>query len=304
VLAMDHERARAMKCLLLLCAATPACSGDVTFGGQPGVDGGAGPDGGNSAGNGDGGEVQRQARVVGTGGVGLNLRDQPSTDGEVLALMPEGAIADILSGPDGDWYHLRYAGTEGYGFVDYLVELEEGEEPDGSGGFLNLLPWTAGDSHRVSRAHGDTGGHTGDSYWAWDFAMPVGTTVLAAHDGVVRKARAVGNQGCCSASCGDDANYVVIDRGDGTESLYLHLSDALVAVGQEVTRGDVIGKSGESGYACGAHLHFQMQKSPSGGGTTFQYNKSVEDFFHDTGAPRDPGPGDTPVSKNGVLDIP
>ncbi|HEU5059334.1 MAG TPA: peptidoglycan DD-metalloendopeptidase family protein [Kofleriaceae bacterium] len=287
--------------LLLLVAGSLACSGDVTFSSQPGPDGGGGgaPDGGAAE-----PEPQRRARVAGTGGVGLNLRAEPSTEAEVLALMPEGAVVDILSGPDGDWYHVRFQDQEGHAFAEYLVEIEEGEEPEGSGGFLNLLPWTAQLSYRVSRAHGDTGGHTGDSYWAWDFAMPVGTPVLAAHDGTVRKSRAVGHQGCCSPSCGDYANYVVIDRGDGTESLYLHLSKALVSAGDHVTRGDLIGKSGESGYACGAHLHFQMQKSPSGGGTSFQYNKSVEDFFHDSGNPRDPGPGDTPVSKNGVLDIP
>jgi murein DD-endopeptidase MepM/ murein hydrolase activator NlpD len=286
---------RCVWCVLAV-ASNLACSGDITFGGQAGHDAG-GPDGGA-------GEEHRQARVAGTGGVGLNLREEPSTDAKVLALVPEGATADILSGPEDDWYHLRYAGQEGYGFADYLEEVEDGEQPAGSGGVLDLLPWTADVSYRVSRAHGDTGGHTGDSYWAWDFAMPVGTPVLAAHDGVVRKAHAEGNQGCCSPSCGDYANYVVIDRGDGTESLYLHLSAALVSVGQQVTRGDLIARSGESGYACGAHLHFQMQKSPSGGGTSFQYNQSVEDFFHDTGEPVDWGPGDTPVSKNGVLDLP
>jgi murein DD-endopeptidase MepM/ murein hydrolase activator NlpD len=218
--------------------------------------------------------------------------------------MPEGAVADIRSGPDAGWYGLTYADEEGYASADFLDELEDGEEPEGTGGLLNLLPWTPNVSFRVSRAHGDTGGHTGDSYWAWDFAMAVGTPVLAAHDGVVRKSRHVGHSGCCDPSCGDDANYVVLDRGDGRESLYLHLSDSMVSVGQHVTRGEVIAKSGESGYACGAHLHFQMQKSPSGGGTSFQYNKSVEDFFHDTGDARDWGPGDKPVSKNGVIDLP
>lgn len=298
--AIGGKRTRGAGLCLLLAAASLACNGQVSFDEQPGADGGGRPDGGGNSGP----EEPRRARVAGTGGVGLNLRDRPSTDGEVLALMPEGAVADILSGPDGDWYHLRYSGTEGYGFADYLIEIEPGEEPDGSGGFLNLLPWTAELSYRVSRAHGDTGGHTGDSYWAWDFAMPVGTPVLAAHDGVVRKSRAVGHQGCCSPSCGEDANYVVLDRGDGTESLYLHLSEAAVSVGQQVTRGDLVGKSGESGYACGAHLHFQMQKSPAGGGSSYQYNESVEEFFHDSGKPVDHGPGDTPVSQNGVLDLP
>jgi len=285
----------------LAIASSLACNGEVSFSEQPGADGGSGGGGGPDGG---GAEEHRLARVVGTGGVGLNLREEPSTEAKVLALMPEGATAEILSGPEDDWYHLLYAGKQGYGYADYLVEIEEGEEPTGTGGVLNLLPWTAEVSYRCSRAHGNTGGHTGDSYWAWDFAMPVGTPVLAAHDGVVRKAHAVGNEGCCSPSCGDTANYVVIDRGDGTESLYLHLSAALVTVGQHVTRGDLIARSGESGYACGAHLHFQMQKSPSGGGTSFQYNQSVHDYFHDTGEPVDWGPGDSPVSKNGVLDIP
>src|SRR4030095_10724697 len=99
---------------------------DITFGGQAGADGGEG--GGGSGGGPDGApDEQRRAQVVGTGGVGLNLRDRPSTAGEVLALMPEGAIADILSGPEDSWYQLRYAGREGYGVAHSLAEREQGE---------------------------------------------------------------------------------------------------------------------------------------------------------------------------------
>jgi murein DD-endopeptidase MepM/ murein hydrolase activator NlpD len=242
----------------------------------------------------------RVGRVTGTGGIGLRVRAEPTTDAEILGVLPEGAVIDVLAGPDGGWYRVRRATLEGYSSADFITEI-----PDGviEGGYLNLLPWTPGDKFRVTQAHGGFS-HDGDSKWAWDFGLPEGTPVLAAHNGVVRKARDGGNVGCCSESCGYGANYVVLDRGDGTESLYLHLKSTAVTVGQEVIRGDLVGLSGATGYVCGAHLHFQVQKSPSGGGSDFQYNQSVQDFFHDSGEPVDPPAGVTLTSKNGLLDIP
>jgi murein DD-endopeptidase MepM/ murein hydrolase activator NlpD len=242
----------------------------------------------------------RVGRVTGTGGIGLRVRSAPSTEAEILGVLPEGAVIDLLAGPDDGWYRVRRADLEGYSSADYITEI-----PDGviEGGYLNLLPWTAGDKYRVTQAHGGFS-HDGDSKWAWDFGLPEGTPVLAAHNGVVRKIHDGGNNGCCSESCGASANYVVLDRGDGRESLYLHLQSVAVTPGQEVIRGDLVGHSGATGYVCGAHLHFQMQESPSGGGSDFQYNQSVQDFFHDSGEAVDPPAGVTLTSKNGVLDIP
>jgi murein DD-endopeptidase MepM/ murein hydrolase activator NlpD len=286
--------------LLLLLAAAAAAA--AAAGCSPGAVGGAG-DGA------DGGPATlRRARVTGTGGVGLNLREEPSVDATVDVLMPEGAVVDLLSGPDDGWDRVRYAGHEGFAYAEYLVEIDpnapDAGEPAGHGGLLELLPYTPGTSHVVTRAHGNTGGHTGITYWAWDFSMPVGTPVLAAHDGVVRAVRGDSDRGCCDSSCDRYVNYVVLDRGDGTESLYLHLSAASVEVGQQVTRGQRVGKSGETGWACGAHLHFQMQHSPSGGGTSSFANQSIHAYFHDTGEAFDPGPGDEPVSHNGTIDVP
>jgi murein DD-endopeptidase MepM/ murein hydrolase activator NlpD len=271
--------------ILLVCGA--ACAGEVGFG----------ADGGTAASDAAPGEARR-GRVTGTAGVGLNLRAQPSTDAEVLAVVPEGSIVDLLGDADAGWYRARYQDTEGYLSADFIVVLEEGAQ---DGGILNLLPWAAETSFRVTQAHG-TFSHVGINYWAWDFGMPVGTPVLAAHNGVVRMARSDGGGGCCDPSCGPQANYVIIERGDGTESAYVHLSEALVSPGQVITRGDLVGLSGESGYVCGAHLHFQMQGVPDD--RTTRYGQSVEDVFHDIGEPFDPQEGTDPVSKNGVLDIP
>lgn len=82
-----------------------------------------------------------------------------------------------------------------------------------------------------------------------DFRAPVGTEVLAVNDGVVRVARYGRNYG----------NTIVIDHGNGVQSFYMHLSRLDVAVGDEVERGDVIGLSGQTGYAEGPHLHFTLR---------------------------------------------
>ena len=53
-------------------------------------------------------------------------------------------------------------------------------------------------------------------------------------------------------------NMVVVDHGLGLMSLYAHLSDIAVKVGQTVQRGETLGRSGETGLAGGDHLHFAM----------------------------------------------
>jgi murein DD-endopeptidase MepM/ murein hydrolase activator NlpD len=53
-------------------------------------------------------------------------------------------------------------------------------------------------------------------------------------------------------------NMVVVDHGLGLMSLYAHLSDIAVKVGQTVQRGEAIGRSGETGLAGGDHLHFAL----------------------------------------------
>ena len=162
----------------------------------------------------------------------------------------------------------------------------------------SLLPWTAFQTFNVSQGH-NTGSHTGFGGWAWDFGMPAGTAVLAAHDGIVRAVKGDSTIGGCSEQYAQDGNYVIIDQGTGYESLYLHLRGVVVAAGHKVKRGEVVGYSGETGWACGPHLHFQIQRSPIGGGSTGWYNESIHDFFWDSGTASDPAPGTAQSSRNG-----
>ncbi|HWW86388.1 MAG TPA: M23 family metallopeptidase, partial [Vicinamibacterales bacterium] len=82
----------------------------------------------------------------------------------------------------------------------------------------------------------------------FDLAVTRGVQVVAANTGTVLNASWLGIYGNC----------VVIDHGMGVQSLYGHLSSFEVNVGDKVSRGQTIGRSGMTGLAGGDHLHFTM----------------------------------------------
>ncbi len=86
-----------------------------------------------------------------------------------------------------------------------------------------------------------------------DIAVNVGEPVRAARDGRVTY---VGGDPCCSYGY-----FLVIEHDGGSNSLYAHLSAFAVGAGDEVTQGQLVGLSGETGKARGAHLHFELRSS-------------------------------------------
>ena len=83
-----------------------------------------------------------------------------------------------------------------------------------------------------------------------DLVEPFGSPVFAADDGVVALV------GSMPTGYGV---YVVIAHAGGFDTLYGHLSTALVKIGQPVTQGTVIGLEGSSGSSTGPHLHFELR---------------------------------------------
>ena len=95
---------------------------------------------------------------------------------------------------------------------------------------------------------------------SWDWAMPEGTPVLAARDGVVVATRSDCSVGAIDEALKNEANYVIIRHGDGTFAEYHHLREGgvLVKLGARVTVGQRIGESGNTGYTSRPHLHFSV----------------------------------------------
>lgn len=84
-----------------------------------------------------------------------------------------------------------------------------------------------------------------------DLAAPKGTPILAAQAGTViyagREFRGYGKM-------------VLIESGNGWATLYAHFDKILVAEGQKVRQGEVVGAMGRTGRATGVHLHFEIRK--------------------------------------------
>jgi murein DD-endopeptidase MepM/ murein hydrolase activator NlpD len=121
------------------------------------------------------------------------------------------------------------------------------------------VPFAVAQSFEVTQAPPDAVTHvTPGSRDAVDIAMPVGTPVHAAREGVVINVAARNFRSGLTPQSLDDANFVDILHDDGTHAIYAHLQLDTVRVrpGQRVERGEYIANSGNTGFSSGPHLHF------------------------------------------------
>jgi murein DD-endopeptidase MepM/ murein hydrolase activator NlpD len=120
------------------------------------------------------------------------------------------------------------------------------------------LPFGIGKSYLVSQGYFGNVSH--DKIKALDFTMDEGTMIYAMRDGVVVDVKEYSNVGCPSNECLKEANFITILHDDNSFSEYAHLkkNGASVNVGKKVKRGELIGYSGNTGWATGPHLHIEV----------------------------------------------
>lgn len=156
-------------------------------------------------------------------------------------------VIDLTVGGSGGW---RYDYTYRYSLGDYRARPKE---------VAYALPWVTG-AFRVLQGCNGFYSHKGPMGQALDFDMPTGTPIAAARAGRVVKTRATSRRGGASRRYQNDDNYVIIEHDDGSLATYAHLQTNQVAVrpGQRVRAGDVLGRSGNTGWSTQPHLHFEV----------------------------------------------
>ena len=103
-------------------------------------------------------------------------------------------------------------------------------------------------SRQGPRTHPITGEYK--NHGGTDIGASYGSAIYAADSGTVVYSSDGWNGGW--------GNYVMIDHGNGMQTLYAHMSSRAVSAGQTVSRGQTIGYVGSTGMSTGPHLHFEM----------------------------------------------
>lgn len=116
--------------------------------------------------------------------------------------------------------------------------------------------WPCPASSRITSSFGSRSSPTegaSTNHKGIDIGAATGSNILAAASGEVTIAT-------YSYSAG---NYIMINHGGGVYTVYMHCSQLLASVGDQVSQGQVIAKVGSTGYSTGPHLHFGIRVNGS-----------------------------------------
>lgn len=164
-----------------------------------------------------------------------------------LQKLPDGGLVKLLTQRLDLFDRQLYAQSISF---DQL-RSEAGKQKDKLAHIPSVIPidikdytMSSGYGYRRDPVYGSTKFHAG-----LDFAAKSGTPVYATGDGVVEVAERRSGYGNC----------IDITHGYNYLTRYAHLSEILVAPGQSVKRGDLIGKVGSTGKSTGPHLHYEVR---------------------------------------------
>lgn len=159
---------------------------------------------------------------------------------------------------------------------DYTIrELKNGDYTNDNS-YVYVLPFEQNKKVYLIQAYDSKLSHKGE--YALDFKVKEGTAICAARDGKVIAVRSDSDKGGLKDENLNDGNYISIQHTDGSVAHYWHLKKegVLVKEGDEVTKGQLIGYSGNTGYSAFPHLHFEVVQNGKQVPTRFATKKGVK----------------------------
>jgi murein DD-endopeptidase MepM/ murein hydrolase activator NlpD len=151
---------------------------------------------------------------------------------------------------------LRVGAPFRYGWRERWWAGSRDATPDPEIGYRSPL---AEEARVLQGFHGEPS-HRGPEAYAVDLECPLGTAVHAARSGVVVELRESSSRGGADPALRDEANFVRLLHADGTLGFYAHFArdGVAVEVGQLVAQGELLGRTGSSGWMGAPHLHFAV----------------------------------------------
>lgn len=152
--------------------------------------------------------------------------------------------------------------TNSYNFGNTLQEKFDSD-------YIYSLPFENGKTQSIFQGYNGKFSHQNE--FSLDFDFKTGSQILAAREGIVVEVVNNNNQNCPDISCAKYNNKVLIMHSDGTFADYSHLKyrGTVVKKGDIVTKDQLLGYSGSTGFASGPHLHFSVFINRIDGKRTF-----------------------------------
>ncbi|HET6614008.1 MAG TPA: M23 family metallopeptidase [Kofleriaceae bacterium] len=132
------------------------------------------------------------------------------------------------------------------------------------------LPWHSGVTMQLTQDCNDSccSDHVGNDKYAWDWANGGGFVIRAARAGTISHMKLSSSRGGADSSNSHYVNMIVVDHGDGSQSIYMHLkhdsAKGGIQCGDHVDRGQPLAVAGTTGHSTGIHLHYQVGKIHDG----------------------------------------
>lgn len=181
----------------------------------------------------------------------LNIENGNNTIYVINAQTNKQLLTTLKISKNGKAYKMNYKFWSNYG-------NHNNDEYDEN--YVYDLPYKKSNTFKIYQGYNGNFSHQNE--YMLDFTMPVGTELLAIREGIVIEVVDINNKHCEKRECAKFNNKIIIYHSDGTFAEYTHLKQkgSLVKVGDVISKGQIIGYSGNVGWSTGPHLHLVIFK--------------------------------------------